>query len=284
MISRLTVAAAACVVCLSAASAQDGAPIAGKWRITRAVIAPWSDEAGAGAAPEWIGKTVAFGAKSVRGPHPIACGKAIYESTEVPAEGLFQGGLPEPATEAMTTLGLSGASVKGVTVSCDTGVFDYHFADADTLLLALDNRIWTLDQTAGTRAAKSSPEGVVQRFLEAHFVGDMAFTKDLIASRSATITPDLFGKFRAYFAKPSDLDEAPAINGDPFTDSQDYPARFSVGAGDPTGVGMVVPVEFADAFASKAVLYELARKRGRWLISDLIYEDGSRLSAILSEP
>ncbi len=247
------------------------------------MIAPWPDAAVAGAAPSGIGETVAFGARSIRGPHPIACGKVIYEATEIPAEVLFQGGLPEPATDAMTSLGLSGAGIKGVSVSCGAGVFDYHFADADTLLLSLDNRIWTLDQTAGTRAPKPSPEGLVQRFLEAHFAGDMAFTRDLIASKSAALAPAFSDNFRVYFAKPSDLDEAPSINGDPFTDAQDYPARFSVGADDVTEAGSVVPVEFADAFARTTVLYELTRERSRWLISDLIYEDGSRLSAILTE-
>lgn len=78
----------------------------------------------------------------------------------------------------MTRLGLAGASFKGVSVRCDTGVFEYHYADEDTMLLALDNRIWTLARTAGTRAAEAAPEGVVQRFLEAHFAGDMGFTPE----------------------------------------------------------------------------------------------------------
>ena len=183
----------------------------------------------------------------------------------------------------MTSLGLSGASVKGVTVSCDTGVFDYHFADADTLLLALDNRIWTLDQTAGTRAAKSSPEGVVQRFLEAHFFGDMAFTPPSVAAKREFLSAALAGSIDAWFAQPKSPEEPPAINGDAFTDTQDYPARFAVGARSEAPTGAAVPVEFADAFVRRTVIFMLTRKNGRWRIDDLQFNDGATLKAELAE-
>ena len=282
MVSRILAAAAmAAAAMLSPTVAADTSPsIFGKWRITRAVVAPWTDEAGAGAQPAWIGTGVAFGEHYVKGPHPIGCRHAVYEATSVPPEGLFQGA--DISIAQVNELGLGGGAISGVSVSCDAGVFEYHFAGDETLLLALDNRIWTLDRTAGTRAAKSSPEGVVQRFLEAHFDGDMGFTKETAFAKRATMTKALNERIRAYFAAPGDPDEAPSINGDPFTDTQEYPARFAVGADDLSVEGVVVPVEFADAFAKRTVLFEMKRQSGRWLINDLIYEDGSRLTAMLS--
>lgn len=284
MIAKILVGGAALAVLISVAEAAEPvSPIAGKWRITRAVVAPWTDEAGAGEQPAWIGEYVTFGARTVKGPGPIACGHVNYEATDVPPEGLFQGGLPAPASDAMIGLGLSGASLHGVSVACDTGVFEYHYADEDTLLLALDNRIWTLDRTAGTRASKNSPEGVVQRFLEAHFDGDMGFTPASVAEKRAYLAKALGGEIDAWFLKPHCPDEAPTINGDPFTDTQEYPARFAVGADDKAAHGVAVPVEFADAFARRAVRFEMTRENRRWLIADIRYEDGSTLSALLAE-
>jgi hypothetical protein len=282
---RIIVALVVWAAAPSAAFADGDAysSVAGAWRFTRSVVAPWADEAAIGAPPDWIGSMVTFGARSVKGPAPLACRHAAYEATLVAPEGLFQGNLPAPAADAMTALGLSGDAVGGVSLSCDTGVFEIHRASAGSLLVALDNRIWTLDQTAGTRATSISPEGVLQRFLEAHFAGDMAFTTASIAGKRAFLSKALFGAIEAYLAAPQDPDEAPLINGDPFTDSQEYPTRFAVGADDREAVGVELPVDFADAFTKRTVLFEMTRENGHWLVSDLRYPDGTTLSGLLAD-
>lgn len=271
---------AASLLGVALAADEPAAAIRGKWRITRAVIAPWSDEAGAGAQPAWIGEPVAFGSKSVKGPHPIACGNAKYEAGDVPAAGLFQGaGL---TSDDAIALGLAGDSFAGVFITCDTGVFDYFRASDDSLLLALDNRIWTLDRTAGTRASRNSPEGVVQRFLETHFAGDMGFWPSALEGKRFYFSRAFSAGIDAYFAKIQNPDEVPAVDGDPFSDSQEYPARFAVRADDKAKPGVAVPVEFADASRKRTVVFEMTRENGRWLINDLRFEDGTRLSALLA--
>ena len=40
--------------------------------------------------------------------------------------------------------------VAGVSLTCDRGIFEYHVADAQSILVALDNVIWTLNRSAGT--------------------------------------------------------------------------------------------------------------------------------------
>jgi len=264
------------------ATAGDGAPsIKGEWRITRAVVAPWTDEADAGARPDWIGERVTFTSKAVKAPAPLGCGDAKYEATEVPLEGLFQGaGL---SVEAANRIGLDGRARKGVALTCDTGVFDFHFAADDSMLLALDNRIWTFDRTPGARASSRSAEGVVQRFLEAHFDGDMGFSPASLEGKRAFLTGALLEKIDAYFARPRAPDAAPPVNGDPFTDSQEYPARFAVLRDDKKLKGVAVEVEFADAFRERTVVYEMARENRRWLISDLKFDDGRKLSELLAE-
>jgi hypothetical protein len=46
------------------------------------------------------------------------------------------------------------------------------------------------------------------------------------------------------FARPVPSDEAPVINGDPFTNSQEYPPGFTVGAVLRVGSRATVPVRF----------------------------------------
>lgn len=274
-------AIAALAACASAEAAVS--PVYGKWRVTRVVVAPWAGEAGALGDISYLGKTVTFHEKRVKGPGPIGCAKAVYETTDNPPDGLFQGSLPEPAAEAMKSLGLSGSAVAGISLSCDSGVFEYHYADSDTLLLGLDNRILTLDRTAGAQASTRSPEGVVQRFLEAHFAGDMAFTPQSVGAKSAFLSKALAEKIRMWFAAPQSADEAPEINGDPFTDSQEYPVRFAVGADDRKAAGVEIPVEFADAYGARTVAYVMTREGGRWLVGDIRYGDGAMLSEMLVE-
>lgn len=284
MISKLLVSGGAVAAMLSFAMAGETGPIiSGKWRITRSVVAPWADEAAAGGAASLVGSIVAFNANAVKAPHPIGCANAKYEATDVPTEGLFQGAELDRDNDAVVWLGLSAASIKGVSVTCDSGIFEYHYADADTLYLGLDNRIWVLDQTAGTRASKSSAEGVVQRFLEAHFAGDMGFSPEALATKRRFFSKALERKIDTWFAKPQDPNVAPEINGDPFTDSQEYPARFSVAADDKTAARISVPVEFANADLKRTAFFEMTRQKGRWLIDDVAYEDGSKLSALLEE-
>lgn len=280
---KAVLALAAALVVGTASTADAKTPISGKWRLTRAVIAPWATDAEAGVRPDWIGETVTFGRASVKAPGPLACGGARYENTDVPPEGLFQGGLPEPAAQAMLPLGLSDEAIAGVTVTCDTGIFEFHFASADSLLFALDNRIWTLDRTPGTKASKTSPEGVVQRLLEAHFSGDMGFSPASVEAKKSALSDALRKAIAAYFARPADPNEAPPINGDPFTDSQDYPARFAVRLDDKKAKGVAVPVEFSDAFRKRTVLFLMARDGGRWLVDDLQFEDGSTLTGAMAE-
>jgi hypothetical protein len=276
----INLAAALSAAFAGGASADDSLR-AGKWRITRSVTAPWSDETGAAAPSLPIGSAVTFARSSVVAPHPIGCLNARYEATEVPAEGLFQGsGLN---SQQANTLGLIGETFLGVSITCDTGIFEYHRAGENSLLFALDNRTWSLDRSPGTRASANSPEGVVQRFLETHFASDMGFWPSAIDAKRRYFTKPLNEKMKAYFAGIAGADEEPEINGDPFTDSQDYPARFFVKSDDKSKPGVIVPVEYTDAYSTKTVRFSMKRAGGKWLIDDLVFEDNLSLSTLMTQ-
>lgn len=268
------------LVCAAGAESPPG-DWSGTWRITRGVGAPWTPGAPQRAETELVGETLRFATARVEGPGVLACTDARYTPTEVPAQGLFQGGLPEPAALAAETLGIPELPATGFSLACSTGVFEFHAA-GNALLFALDSVIWTLDRSPGALAAADSPEGFVQRFLEAHFAGPMGFDADSAALKRARLSRALGRRIDAYFARPRPADEVPPIDGDPFTDSQEYPTRFAVGTGAPREAGYEVPVDFADAHRSTRIHYLLVRENGAWRVDELRTPQGT-LGELLAE-
>lgn len=276
------------LVCLGMALGAEGVRaqadnlIEPHWRITHTVTAPWAPAApSSNVAPPWVGHALTFQTNAVRGPGVLTCGHAVIEPTHYPAEGLFQGSLPAPAATAAQALGIMLLPLAGVRLTCDTGVFEFHRVDAETLLLGLDNQVLTLSRAPGALAEANSPEGRVQRLLEAHFKGDMGFTPASTKSKQDWLSMRLKQRLALYFAKPVSADEVPVINGDPFTDSQEYPTRFAINEASVSGSSADVPVRFADAYRNRNVTYRLVRERGAWRLDDLLYEQGETLQGLL---
>lgn len=253
----------------------------GTWRVSRGVIAPWVAEKDKKSwnTKEWIGQTVRFEPNKITGPKVLQCSGVVnYEATTYPADALFQGGLPSPASKATTmakNLGFSKLPAKGTSLNCDAGLFEFHQLDANAEVVAVNNVIWTLDRSPGALADAASPGGVVQRFLEGHFAGNMGFDSTTFLAKRQYLSAGLISAARKYFAKPVPKGDAPDIDGDPFTDSQEYPTRFSVGAAAVTGNTAKIPVKFSDAFVTKTITYSMAMENGTWRIDDLRYEGGT---------
>jgi hypothetical protein len=266
-----------------AAADEAIAAFAGDWRLAHAIAAPWVEQARVD--PALLGRSVHIAAGRLDGPGVLACGTARVEAIESPAEGLFQGMLPAPADAAAAQLGLGAWPVPGLRVHCSTGVFDFHRADEHALLLALDNVVWTLDRAPGTQAPAGTPEAQVQALLEGHFGGDMGFTREGVAARQPLLAAPLRARIAAYLAAPRPDDEPPAIDGDPFTDSQEYPTRFAVLQGRIEDGRARVPVRFADAHRQRQVDYELVREAdGVWRVAELHYEGSETFSDLLAPP
>jgi hypothetical protein len=263
-----------------AVAARSGAgSIMGEWRFVRAQVAPWVVEKKSGNpnAKGWIGRRIRFEPTRVVGPGALGCAHAVYRPSRFDADALFQGALPAPAAGSAEQLGIVGAPLAGTTLDCDSGLFEYHRVDANTAVVALDNVIWTLDRSPGAFALDSTPAGAVQRLLERHFAGSMGFDARSVRTKSEWLTGDLRARIARYFAKPSSPNEVPAIDGDPFTDSQEYPTRFSVGAGVAQGDSATVTVRFSDGHRVRPVVYALRRQRDAWRVDDLRYENRETL-------
>ena len=57
---------------------------------------------------------------------------------------LFQGNLNDAESQA-TTLGFTARPIKTIETGC-AGAIDFHMLDENTMLFALNNRIYTLDR------------------------------------------------------------------------------------------------------------------------------------------
>jgi hypothetical protein len=273
--------AAVCVLAMGT-QAQAGASLEPDWRISRAVAAPWAPAkvSQRGTRPR-VGQLVTFHQDSVDGPSVLRCGHAVLESTSYLADGLFQGSLPAPAAAAAQILGIVHLPLAGVRLTCDTGVFEFHRVDAATLLLGLDNQVLTLSHTPGALANADKSESRVQGLLEAHFASDMGFAPASVKAKRTWLSSHLKQAIARYFARPEMADEVPAVDGDPFTDSQEYPKRFAVGKALVLKDAAQVPVHFTDGFRDRTVEYDLLRDRGTWRLNDLRYEGGATLLDLL---
>ena len=137
------------------------------WRLVITRPAPWV-EAANGTDLRLLCQSLQLDKEGLTGPSPLNCTQADIETVQVPAEGLFEGGLPAPAEARARALGFTRLPVETLRLTCANAAFDLHRVDGDTLLLALDNRIWTLSSTPGTDLAASvpaDPAALVQRFL-----------------------------------------------------------------------------------------------------------------------
>ena len=219
------------------------------------------------------GRTLRFSDGALSGVTPFDCAPARTETYDAPAEGLFEGGLPAPAETSARALGISKLPVQIRRITCPNAGFDFVQVDAETRLVALDHRIWSLSSTPGTRASPSSPEGVVQAMLESHYAGPLAFTEAAMAPKRRWLSTAFLAAMRTYFARPRADDEVPPIDGDALTNRQEPATRFAVGAASLQGDTAQVPVRFADGWSERSVRYTLVREQGGWKLDDVGSDD-----------
>lgn len=247
-----------------------------QWRIDNGNIAPWAAP-GTKIDSVYRGREVRFQLARVTAPNPIACDGARYEWIFVDADGLFEGNLPKPAGVAARRLGLDAQKTPTLRVACTNAGFDFHRNSDGDLLLGLDNVVWTL------RAARSAttPAETVQELLIQHFSHDMAFTRESVALKRVFVSADLRARINAWFGLTRSPDEVPAINGDPFTGSQEYPDRFTLGIVRTAPQRTTVQVNFADEQSKRRVDYVMVNEGSRWVVDDLVDERGQSLRRLL---
>ena len=132
----------------AATVAHPGNPFFGKWKTVSAKVAPWWTEPGA--PPQMnpdFEKPVVFEAKKASGPPLTTCKAPIYTVNIVRPRTLFEGHLRDLAADT-AALGLTDGEVTQLNYNCTDDnkdvSLDFPMVDDDTILLGLDNMIYTL--------------------------------------------------------------------------------------------------------------------------------------------
>ena len=143
----------ACIgVAIAVAATAADANYLGTWRVSSATLAPWADPTQKPDAAEQtrlIGKAVVFKTREIAGPAPLACKAAHYKEKNYTADMIFQGAFEEMKSKdksidpnkVAASLGFTGNGIKTVETGCE---IDFHFVDATTAEVGLNNTIYTL--------------------------------------------------------------------------------------------------------------------------------------------
>ena len=124
----------------------------GTWKLTDAVVAPWADakqKPDAAEKARLIGKSVVLAPKAITGPSPFACTAPHYKVSNFAADMIFQGAFGEMQStnkaadpnQIAASLGFSGADIRTLETGCQ---IDFHFVDATTVEIGLNNYVYTL--------------------------------------------------------------------------------------------------------------------------------------------
>lgn len=149
--------------------------------------------------------------------------------------------------------------------------------------------------SAGAQGARRAAAGAhareaVRSFLTFHLANDKGFTERNVRRRRRWLTPELYrlllSELRRESLRSRLSDEAPCVNGDPFTNSQEYPSSFRVGPARPLGGKVRVDVVLVwklgtGALDEKQIGMELSRRAGTWRIDNVLGRDGEDLVSLL---
>jgi hypothetical protein len=251
--------------------------LSGSWYIASGRAAPWvaTPEPLSGTDRRFLGQTVVFSKARILAPTVLGCKGVTYAALSLLPEALFQGGLPAPVEDAARALGLQSFPAPSIRVTCDTGVFDYHMVDDATALVALDNVIWTLSANPRT------PRALVSAVLKDHFSHDMAFTAKNANRKLRYFSVELARDLQSYFEASRPVDEAPPINGDPFTNTQEHPKSYVVERAKVDGNVAVVGVRHPMKPNSRTLKWILLKGPQGWRVDDIHYVEGATLRSLL---
>jgi hypothetical protein len=128
-----------------------------------------------------------------------------------------------------------------------------------------------------------SARRLVQTFYTEHLKGDMGFSADSLKAKTKFLAPDLLKACLAKQAEAPGPDVVPDVDGDPFTDSQEYPDGFRIGKvhGVEGGARIQVTFTWKNGNPPRTLTLILRNLTLGWRIDDLRYPDGRTLRRLL---
>ncbi|MFN8570809.1 MAG: DUF3828 domain-containing protein [Gemmatimonadaceae bacterium] len=137
--------------------------------------------------------------------------------------------------------------------------------------------------TTDASPVQASPRATVQALYADHFKHDMGFSTKSVARKRRWLSPSLSAAIAAYFKRPTPADEVPPIDGDPFTDAQDYPTKYTIGAVTAAGSKATVEVVMHFDAEQRTVRVQLVHGAAGWLVDDLSYPEGNTFRQLLQQ-
>jgi hypothetical protein len=142
----------ACVALAPGTPAKAADPSYGTWKVAGAVLAPWADpkqKPDSAEQSRLLGKTIIFRPKEIAGPPPFACRAPHYKESDFTADMIFQGAFEEMQSKNKSvdpdklaaSLGFVGKNIKTLATGCE---IDFHFVDATTAEIGLNDAVYTL--------------------------------------------------------------------------------------------------------------------------------------------
>ncbi len=135
---------------------------------------------------------------------------------------------------------------------------------------------------------------IARSFYSEHFADQtgMAFTRENISRKEKFLTPELFKLLQHEFDRQDEFvkthpDEVPFMDGDVFTDSQEYPTGFKVGECKISGESRVAHTvrlfwRNNDKPMQREMKVEVEKRGDKWLINDFIGDKDESLVKTLS--
>jgi hypothetical protein len=141
---------------------------------------------------------------------------------------------------------------------------------------------------ARTASQQDPAARAVRAFYAFHLAHNKAFTIRNVQLRKRFLMPEFYGLLlkelkRQAAESKAHPDEVPDFDGDPFTDSQEYPDSYRVGKAETNGdlakvtVTLLWSARTSRGRDKRDIIVEGTQSAGGWLINDIINNEGSRL-------
>jgi hypothetical protein len=141
---------------------------------------------------------------------------------------------------------------------------------------------------AQTASPQDAALRAVRSFYAFHLAHSKGFTVRNVQLRKRFLTAEFYGLLlkelkRQAAETKAHPDEVPDFDGDPFTDSQEYPDSYRVGKVETNGdlakvtVTLLWSARTSRGRDKRDIVVEVTRSGAGWLINDIINNEGSRL-------
>jgi hypothetical protein len=135
---------------------------------------------------------------------------------------------------------------------------------------------------------RASAASAIRSFYAFHLAHNKDFTAANVRRRRPWLTPEFYGLFLKELKRQAEYskthpDEAPDFEGDPFTDSQEYPDSFRVGTVVTNGnrakatLALNWSAKTSRGVDSRSLTVEMIKAGAGWLINDIVSSDGASL-------